>query len=116
MAWSVALLFQMSYLKLVGEVRRGGIRYYRLGYPNWEVRQSFYESLLDHVVGDESRREAHSFRLSKLLEDADIADLEQQFRALFAKIPYQWHSRSDLARYEAYYAAVSYSYFAGLGV
>ena len=111
-----ALLFQTGYLTLAGEVWRGGTRYYRLGYPNREVRQSLNKSLLDHLVGDASRREAHSFSLSQLLEDADIAGLERRFHALFAGIPYQWHSRNDLARYEAYYASVFYSYLAGLGV
>ena len=111
-----ALLFQTGYLTLVGQEWQGGTKYCRLGYPNREVRQSLNKSLLDHLVGDESRREAHSFRLGQLLEDADIAGLEGQFHALCAGIPYPWHSRNDLARYEAYYASVFYSYFAGLGV
>ena len=111
-----ALLFQTGHLTLAGEVWRGGKRFYQLEYPNLEVRQSLNESLLDHLVGDASRQEAHSFSLSQLLEDADIAGLERRFHALFAGIPYQWHSRNDLARYEAYYASVFYSYLAGLGV
>ena len=111
-----ALLFQTGYLTLAGEVWRGGTRYYRLGYPNREVRQSLNKSLLDHLVGDASRREAHSFSLSRLLEDADIAGLERRFHALFAGIPYQWHNRKDLARYKAYCASEFYSYPAGLGL
>ena len=36
--------------------------------------------------------------------------------ALFEGIPYQWHSRNEIASFEGYYASVFYSYFAGLGV
>ena len=113
---TAALLFQTGYLTVVGEEWHDGIQYFRLGYPNREVRQSFNASLLDCLTGDESRREAHSIRLGQLLQGADFAALEQLFRALFADIPYQWHSRNEIARYEGYYASVFYSYFAGLGL
>ncbi|MCY3847113.1 MAG: PD-(D/E)XK nuclease domain-containing protein, partial [Acidobacteria bacterium] len=36
--------------------------------------------------------------------------------ALFASIPYEWHTRNDIARYEGYYASVFYSCFAALGL
>ena len=113
---TAALLFQTGYLTVVGEEWHDEIQYFRLGYPNREVRQSFNASLLDCLTGDESRREAHSIRLGQLLQAADFAALEQLFRALFADIPYQWHSRNEIARYEGYYASVFYSYFAGLGL
>ena len=70
-----ALLFQTGYLTVVDEELFAGIQYYRLGYPNREVRQSFNESLLDYLTGDASRREANSIRLSQLLRAADFAGL-----------------------------------------
>ena len=111
-----ALLFQTGYLTVVGQERHSGVQDYRLSYPNREVRQSFNLSLLDHLTGNESRREAHSIRLDQLLTAADFSGLEQLFHALFAGIPYEWHSRNEIARYEGYYASVFYSYFAGLGL
>ena len=111
-----ALLFQTGYLTLVGEEVQGGVECYRLGYPNREVRQSFNLSLADSLTGDESRREGHSIRLGQLLQAADFTGLEQLIHALFAGTPYQWHSRNEIASFEAYYASVFYSYFAGLGV
>ena len=92
------------------------IQYYRLGYPNREVRQSFNESLLDYLTGDASRREAHSIRLRQLLRAADFAGLEALVHAFFASIPYEWHRRNEIARYEGDCASVFYSYFAGLGL
>ena len=41
--------------------------------------------------------------------------LERQIRRFFASIPYQWHARNEIARFEGYYASVFYSYFAGAG-
>ena len=31
-------------------------------------------------------------------------------------MPYEWHGRNEVARYEVYCASVFYSYFAGLGL
>ena len=111
-----ALLFQTGYLTLVGEEVQGGNTYYRLGYPNREVRQSLNESLLDYLTGDPSRRVANSIRLGHLLRGADLAGLEDLFRSLFAGIPHDWHRRNEIARYEGYYASIFYSYFTGLGL
>ena len=111
-----ALLFQTGYLTMLDREYRRGRWLYRLGYPNREVRQSLNESLADCLTGDASLRESHSIRLDRLLESADFKGLEQLFRALFAGIPYQWHSRNKIADYEGYYASVFYSYFAGLGL
>ena len=111
-----ALLFQTGYLTVEGIERRGGRRHYRLGYPNREVRQSLNESLLSRLVQDRSRQEAHSVSLYDRLQSADMACLEELFRAFFASIPHQWHTRNEIARYEGYYASVFYSYFAGAGM
>ena len=80
------------------------------------MRQSFNLSLADCLTGDESRREGHSIRLGQLLQAADFGGLERLFRALFAGIPYEWHSPNQISNYEGYYASVFYSYFAGLGL
>ena len=63
-----ALLFQTGYLTIVRPEPRGGEMFYRVGYPNQEVRQSLNRSLLNHLTGDASRRAAHSARLYDLLE------------------------------------------------
>ncbi|MDE2737028.1 MAG: ATP-binding protein [Gemmatimonadota bacterium] len=111
-----ALLFQTGYLTIHRTERRGSRTYYRLGYPNLEVRQSLNESLLNHLTGDASRRAAHSAQLYDLLEANDFAGLETLFHAFFASIPYEWYTSNDIAHYEGYYASVFYSYFAALGL
>ena len=111
-----ALLFQTGYLTIRRTESRGGELYYRLGYPNREVRQSLNKSLLNHLTGNPSRRAEHSARLYDLLLVNDFDSLETLFKAFFASIPYQWHTNNEIANYEGYYASVFYSYFASLGL
>ncbi|MCY3682869.1 MAG: PD-(D/E)XK nuclease domain-containing protein, partial [Gemmatimonadetes bacterium] len=110
-----ALLFQTGYLTIIQTEPRGGEMYYRLSYPNREVRQSLNRSLLNHLTGDPSQRTEHRARLYDLLLVNDFASLESLFKAFFASIPYQWHTNNDIANYEGYYASVFYSYFASVG-
>ena len=110
-----ALLFQTGYLTIKDVRDRGGVRRYRLGYPNREVRQSLNESLLRRLVQDATRQTANSDRLYDLLEAEDFAGLETLFRAFFASIPYEWYTNNAIADYEGYYASVFYSYFAATG-
>ena len=111
-----ALLFQTGYLTIRGQEDRLGKHYYRLGYPNREVRESLNESLVDYLTGDDPERETNAMRLGDLLLKADFTGLERLFRAMYAGIPYEWHIRNEIARFEGYYASVFYSYFAGLGL
>ena len=111
-----ALLFQTGYLTIRDEEDLGGEPFYRLGYPNREVRQSLNRSLLRYLVRDASRQMANSIRLYRLLEANDFAGLEALFQAFFASIPYEWYTNNDIASYEGYYASVFYSYFAALGL
>ena len=111
-----ALLFQTGYLTIKDVRDRGGVRRYRLGYPNREVRQSFNESLLRHLVQDAARQTANSDRLYDLLEANDFAGMRTLFQAFYASIPYEWYTNNAIADYEGYYASVFYSYFAATGL
>ncbi len=109
-----ALLFQGGYLTIQGEENLGGKPFYRLGYPNREVRQSLNDSLLRALTPEKSLREGHGARLYRLLLAGDIEGLEALLKAFFANIPYQWHVRNDIADYEGYYASVFHAYFMAL--
>jgi len=111
-----ALLFQTGYLTIAEELDVAGEPFYRLGYPNREVRQSLNRSLLGQLVQDQTRQTANSLKLIKLLEANDFDGLRTLFHAFFASIPHQWHTNNHIAGYEGYYASVFYSYFAGLGL
>ena len=111
-----ALLFQTGYLTIREEEDLGGEMFYRLGYPNREVRQSLNRSLLDCLARAGSRQTEHRIRLYRLLQANDFDGLKILFQAFYASIPYEWYTNNDIARYEGYYASVFYSYFAALGL
>ena len=111
-----ALLFQTGYLTIGGqETRRGQLRY-RLVYPNREVRQSLNTSLLTYLTGKDPYREQHLDALEEVLAKGDLTGLERRIRALFESIPYEWHTRNAIARYEGYYTSVFYGYVSGMDV
>ncbi len=109
-----ALLFQTGYLTIGGRETRRGQRRYRLVYPNREVRQSLNESLLSYLTGNDPQREQHRDALEELLAQGDLTGLERRIRALFDSIPYEWHTRNQIAHYEGYYASVFFGYVSGL--
>ena len=68
------------------------------------------------LLPERSWRLADAASLRRLLAAPDFAGLEAFFRALFAGIPYEWHVRNDIGKYEGYYASVFYSCFAAQGL
>ena len=54
--------------------------------------------------------------LYELLRANDFAGIRTFFESFFAAIPYEWHTKNDIASYEGYYASVFYSHFAALGL
>ena len=108
--------FETGYLTIPRTEPRGGEMFYRLGYPNREVRQSLNRNLLNHLTGSPPQQVEHRARLYDLLLANDFAGLEKLFHAFFASIPYEWYTNNDIASYEGYYASVFYSYFAALGL
>ena len=111
-----ALLFQTGYLTIHEEEDLGGETAYRLGYPNREVRQSLNESLLHRLADDPTDTARRRIRLYELLRANDFEGLEALLRAFFAGIPYQWHTKNDIADYEGYYASVFYALFVSAGL
>ncbi len=109
-----ALLFQTGYLTIVGEKDEGDGPVFRLGYPNREVRQSLNASLLRAMTP--ARVGTPGSRLRALLRENDFAGLREFFEAFFDAIPYEWHTRNEIARFEGYYAAVCYSHLAAAGL
>ena len=110
-----ALLFQTGYLTVLDYEDREGVVSHRLGYPNREVRQSLNGRLLMALLPGESQHLTRERSLRELLSANDFAGLEAFFRAVFAGVPYQWHVRNAIQKYEGYYASVVYSCFAAQG-
>ncbi len=111
-----ALLFQTGYLTIAGEEKQGHRTLYRLDYPNLEVRLSLNDELLAWLSrkGVEPLERGREF--CALLETNDFAGFGEKLRAWLAGIPYQWHAKGDLARYEAWYASLLYMCLRSVGV
>ncbi len=110
------LLFQIGYLTVVGAEEVWEEMQYRLGYPNREVRQSLHRNLLEEVTPEGAAPLAASGRFRSALVAGDLNRIESLIRALFDAIPYEWHTRNEIARFEGYYASVLYSYLMATGL
>ncbi len=103
-----ALLFQTGYLTIAEELQQGHRTLYRLEYPNLEVRLSLNDQLLAWLGQKGSEPVERAQELCALLEANDFAGFGETFRAWVSGIPYLWHAKGDLARYEAWYASLLY--------
>ena len=88
---------------------------YRLDYPNREVRISLNRGLLAWLgkTGADARQQGREF--CALLAAHDFAGFDARLRAWLSGIPYQWHARGDLARYEVWYASLLYMCLRAVG-
>ena len=82
-----ALLFQTGYLTILGKESRHGNIFYRLGYPNREVRQSLNDSLLEYLTRASEPMLRNKIRLLDILEANDFPRLKDLFHVFFASIP-----------------------------
>ncbi len=110
-----ALLFQTGYLTITGEKTEGVRTFYKLDYPNLEVRLSLNDELLayldehGHVPLDQGQS------LLSCLEANDFVSFSESLRALFSSLPYQWHIKDKLSRYEAWYASMLHMCLRAIG-
>ncbi|MBK1719489.1 ATP-binding protein [Thiocystis violacea] len=111
-----ALMFQAGYLTIAREEWLGGTYYYQLRFPNREVSQSLYSSLLRVWTPAPETAVRNRKQLYRLLQSNDLAGLKDLFHAFFASIPNDWYRKNPIASYEGYYASVFYSYFAAVGL
>lgn len=110
------LLFQAGYLTVQDQRSVGGKTFYKLQYPNMEVKGSLSDSILNRYSPDQVLKEKAQLRIYQTLLGNDLDALQGIFQALLAAIPHDWYRKNRLAEYEGYYASVFYCYFAALGL
>jgi len=111
-----ALMFQAGYLTIEREEKFSGESRITLKFPNREVYQSLFDTLLMDLTRQTSEVVNSRFKLWELLQKNDVTGIGVLLKAFFAGIPYQWHTKNNIAEYEGYYASVFYAYFASLGL
>ncbi len=109
----IPILFQTGYLTIKEYV--AARNYYRLGYPNDEVRYGFLNNLkssflpLDRGLG---------ISIFKFLDDVDAQDIDafmERLQTVFANLPYDTTAREEIKFRERDYQIVVYLIFALLG-
>ena len=109
----IPILFQTGYLTIKEYI--AGRNYYRLGYPNDEVRYGFLNNLkssflpLDRGLG---------ISIFKFLDDVDAQDVDafmERLQTVFANLPYDTTAREEIKFRERDYQIVVYLIFALLG-
>ena len=113
-----ALLFQTGYLTIRSEEDMDGEPAVPAGLsePRGAAKPEPRTCCASWTPAASRRQLATGLRLRELLAANDFAGIEALFRAFFASIPYEWHTKNEIARYEGYYASVLYSHFAAAGL
>jgi len=103
------LLFQTGYVTIKGVKDN----FYRLGYPNQEVKVSFLGYLYDQLIDESGSGIKQQFsRLNEFLDKNKIADFIEMVNAILSSIPYQHIYDQD----EHYYHTVFYLMLSASGV
>ncbi|MCJ8269274.1 MAG: ATP-binding protein [Psychrosphaera sp.] len=85
---------------------------YTLGFPNYEVKNSFYNSVATHYGRlDEGEGQTYTSRLIQCLTTGDLDKFFDTFREFFANIPYDLHINM-----EKYYHSLFYAIFTLIGL
>jgi ATP-dependent exoDNAse (exonuclease V) beta subunit len=104
-----ALLFQTGYLTISDVLDS----FYRLDYPNQEVKTSFTKVLLFAAgEGIQDRANTEVLQLARHLQREDLPAFFEAMTAIFAAIPYTINAQRD----EAYFHTIFYLALAASGV
>ena len=106
----VPLMYQTGYLTIKETKSIGDRTKYRLGFPNFEVEESFYTRLLSGLSTDSTIGEEMSTKLYEAVEEDDLNSMMKIFDTYLAKIPYELHTKL-----EKYYQTIFYLIFKLIG-
>jgi hypothetical protein len=110
-----SVLFQTGYLTIREALQLGPRRFFRLDFPNQEVRLGFSDALLIGYTQSPASLAGLQNDMYRALRGEDMEIVTMSLKALFSSIPYEWYTQSGMDRYEGYYASVVYAFFASLG-
>jgi len=109
----IPLLFQTGYLTIKSMTQDGGLRSYRLGFPNEEVRNAFHSSLVKvYVEGGSLELGNAQIACSRALKAHDLDAFREALMVFFANIPYNLTDRGG----EQIFQAILYTILRFIGV
>lgn len=90
----VVILYQAGYLTIIDYDPDG--HYYKLDFPNAEVKISFQKYLLEAILHvDASHIESLARRFKVALQKNNIPELKEAMLQLFSHVPYQLHMKEE---------------------
>ena len=113
------LLFQTGYLTIKSETEIAGRTTYTLKIPNNDVRigfndylsRTFYASMFESY-----ERTGLSENLYYSIVEKNPQKLHDAFYSLFAGVSHDWFRKNKINKYEGFYCAMFYTFFASLGL
>ncbi|WP_456401157.1 PD-(D/E)XK nuclease domain-containing protein, partial [Persephonella sp.] len=93
-----------------------GDRIFVLTFPNFEVKKSFNDYLLDYLTGSETDKVRLKTTLRRVLINANLDSLKDVLTSLYASVPYHLFTKKEIREGENYYTVVLYMYLAGSGI
>lgn len=100
------LLFQTGYLT-IRETKQKALNWkYKLGFPNREVRYSFYDSLLKNLSNAEKGFSTYADTIADFLIEGNFEKLFEELKSYLARFPYNVQIPK-----EAYYQSILFSVF-----
>jgi hypothetical protein len=100
------VLFQSGYLTIDQVKLMGPRRFFRLCFPNLEVRLGFTDALLAGYTQSLTSLAGVQNKMYQALENKDLELVESSFKSLFSSIPSEWYRNNNMDQYEGYYALV----------
>ncbi|WP_457623318.1 PD-(D/E)XK nuclease domain-containing protein, partial [Persephonella sp.] len=110
------VMFQAGYLTIKEVKQILSERYIVLTFPNYEVKKSFNDFLLDYLTGDNEKKTEVKLKLTKMLIESKLDKLKDILTSLYASVPYHLFTKKEIRESENYYAVVLYMYLAGSGI
>ncbi len=105
-----AMMYQTGYLTIKDAKPAGDYFLYKLGFPNFEVEQSFYRRLAASINTDDLIGNSLFIRMYEALESNDIDKMMSVVDTFLAGIPY-----NNQVEREKYYQSVFYIIFKLIG-
>ena len=112
---ATTVLFQSGYLTIdsVDDSDADAV-IYKLVCPNHSVRSALQNNLFRYYTG--SKDPSFRSNVARALRSADLNSVEAELKRLFASIANSNYRKNNIAHFEGYYAAVVYSFLAGMGL
>ncbi len=107
----IALMYQTGYLTIKSWSVTNRVTCYKLGFPNFEVEQSFYRRLIMDVNDINGLCGTLSFDLRSAFGENNINEAMDLLKTFFSGIPYDIQVVS-----EKYYQSIFYSVFKSVGI